>query len=113
MAIAYAAMLILLSQYSRNNRLFWPLGATGRMALTTYIIQSIVCTVLFFGYGFGWYGSVGFTGKFVVTLILFTCQMAASAWWLNRYRYGPLEWLWRTMTYGRAPQMRLVEKTNM
>jgi len=110
MAIVYASVLILLSQYSSKKRLFWPLAATGRMALTTYITQSIVVTILFFGYGFGWYDSVGLTGKFAITLILFSCQMAASVWWLNRYRFGPLEWLWRAMTYGYLPKLRLEEK---
>jgi uncharacterized protein len=77
------------------------------MALTTYLTQSIVCTLLFYSYGLGWYGSVGFTGMFLITLILFACQMAASTWWLARFRYGPAEWLWRTLTYGRAPEMRV------
>jgi hypothetical protein len=78
------------------------------MALTTYLTQSIVCTLLFYSYGLGWYGSVGFTGMFLITLILFACQMAASVWWLTRFRYGPAEWLWRTLTYGRAPSIVLV-----
>ncbi len=109
MAVAYAAILILLSQRSKNARFLWPLAATGRMALTTYVVQSGVCTLLFFGYGLGWYGSVGYTGKLGIVLVLFSCQMAASVWWLNRFRFGPLEWLWRTMTYGRGPRMRSVK----
>jgi len=106
-AVAYACVLLLIWQRARGKRLLRPLAATGRMALTTYLTQSIVCTLLFYSYGLGWYGSVGFTGMLLITLILFGCQMAASTWWLGRFRYGPAEWLWRTLTYGHAPKMRL------
>ena len=105
-ALAYACILLLIWQRPRGERLLRPLAATGRMALTTYLTQSIVCTLLFYSYGLGWYGSVGFTGMFLITLILFACQMAASTWWLARFRYGPAEWVWRTLTYGRAPAMQ-------
>ena len=107
-ALAYACVLLLIWQRPRGERLLRPLAATGRMALTTYLTQSIVCTLLFYGYGLGWYGSVGYTGMLLITLSLFGCQMAVSTWWLARFRYGPAEWLWRTLTYGRAPRMREV-----
>jgi uncharacterized protein len=106
-AVAYACVLLLIWQRPLGERLLQPLAAAGRMALTTYLTQSIVCTLLFYSYGLGWYGSVGFTGMLLITLILFACQMAASTWWLARFRYGPAEWLWRTLTYGRAPEMRV------
>ena len=106
-AVAYACVLLLLWQRPHGERLLHPLAAAGRMALTTYLTQSIVCTLLFYGYGLGWYGSIGFTGMLLITLILFAGQMAASTWWLARFRYGPAEWLWRTLTYGRAPDMRV------
>lgn len=105
-AVAYACVLLLIWQRPRGECLLRPLAATGRMALTTYLTQSIVCTLLFYSYGLGWYGSVGFTGVFLLTLILFACQMAASTWWLSRFRYGPAEWVWRTLTYGHAPAMQ-------
>jgi uncharacterized protein len=104
--VAYACALLLLWQRPLGERVLRPLAAAGRMALTTYLTQSIVCTLLFYGYGLGWYGSVGFTGMLLITLILFGCQMAVSTWWLARFRFGPAEWLWRTLTYGRAPEMR-------
>jgi uncharacterized protein len=109
-AVAYACILLLIWQRPRGERLLSPLAAAGRMALTTYLTQSVVCTLLFYGYGLGWYGSVGFTGMLLITLILFGCQMAASSWWLARFRYGPVEWLWRTLAYGRPPEMRLASE---
>lgn len=106
-ALAYAAALVLVGQTARGSRVLRPLASTGRMALTTYLTQSVVCTLLFYGYGLGLYGRFGFTGMFILTLVLFGCQMAASTWWLSRFRFGPAEWLWRTATYGSAPRMRL------
>lgn len=108
-AIIYAAILLLLLQKNRIVHLLKPLAAAGRMALTTYLTQSVVCTLLFYGYGFGWYGKVGYTGNLVITLILFTCQMAASIWWLKRFCFGPVEWLWRRITYGRPLRMWIAE----
>jgi uncharacterized protein len=106
-ALAYASVLLLLWQRPLGQRLLRPLAAAGQMALTTYLTQSIVCTLLFYGYGLGWYGSVGFTGMLLITLTLFACQLAASTWGLGRVRYGPAEWLWRALTYGRGPLMRV------
>src|SRR5213078_889825 len=102
----YAALLLLAFQTRVGTRLLAPLAATGRMALTTYLTQSVFCTTLFYSYGLGWFGRVGYTGMFEITVVLFAVQMAASVWWLRRYRFGPVEWLWRTLTYGRAPAMR-------
>jgi uncharacterized protein len=109
-AIAYACILLLIWQRPRGERLLRPLAATGRMALTTYLTQSVVCTLLFYNYGLGWYGSVGVSGCFLLTLILFACQMVASTWWLARFRFGPVEWVWRTLTYGHAPAMRMTSR---
>jgi uncharacterized protein len=106
-AVAYACVLLLIWQRAGGQRVLRPLAAAGRMALTTYLTQSIVCTLLFYSYGLGWYGKVGYTGLALITIILFGCQMAASTWWLKRFRYGPAEWLWRRLTYGRAPRMRV------
>ena len=107
MALVYATALLLVWQRPLGQRFLKPLAAAGRMALTTYLTQSIVCTLLFYGYGLGWYGSVGFSRMFVITLTLFAIQMAVSMWWFTRWRYGPAEWLWRTITYGRSPEMRI------
>lgn len=99
-AIAYAALLLLLWQAPRLTRMLQPLAATGRMALTTYLTQSVVCTLLFYGYGLGWYGQISYSGMLLITLALFACQMIVSTWWLTRFRFGPVEWLWRRITYG-------------
>jgi uncharacterized protein len=107
MGLAYAALLLLALQTPRGARLLAPLAATGRMALTTYLTQSVVSTFLFYSFGMKWFGTVTYTGMLEITIVLFAIQMAASTWWLKRYRFGPVEWLWRTLTYGHAPPMRL------
>ena len=106
-ALAYAAILLLIWQRPRGQRLLRPLAATGRMALTTYLVQSVVSTLFFYSYGVGKLGSFGYTGMFVFTIIVFSAQMAASTWWLSRFRFGPAEWVWRTLTYGHAPRFRV------
>jgi uncharacterized protein len=106
MGLAYAALLLLAFQTQRGARLLAPMAATGRMALTTYLTQSVVSTLLFYSFGLKRFGTVGYTGMLEITVALFAIQMAASTWWLRRYRFGPAEWLWRTLTYGRPQAMR-------
>ena len=106
-AIVYACVLLLVWQRPAGARLLRPLAATGRMGLTTYLTQSVVCTLLFYNYGLGLYGKVGFAGMLGIVLVLYGCQMAVSIWWLKRFRFGPAEWLWRKLTYGDVPPIRL------
>ena len=99
---AYASVVALWAKQPRWGRFLHPLGAVGRMALTTYLTQSIVCTTLFYGWGLGWYGSVGYSGAFALAVTLFAAQTVASVYWLRRHRFGPAEWLWRRLAYGTA-----------
>jgi uncharacterized protein len=75
------------------------------MALTNYLLQSVVCTILFYGYGLGLYAKIGIAGSIVLTIAIFAAQVALSTWWLGRFRFGPMEWLWRTLTYLRRQAM--------
>lgn len=82
------------------------LAPVGRMALTNYLMHTLVCTTLFNGYGLGLYGRVGPTLSLLMAFAIFVAQIALSNWWLGRYRFGPVEWLWRTATYGRLQPFR-------
>jgi len=75
------------------------LGAVGRMALTNYLLQTLLCVFIFYGYGLGLFGHVGRAGQWLVVLAVWGFQLVASPWWLARFRFGPFEWLWRSMTY--------------
>lgn len=76
------------------------------MAFTNYIVQSIVLGFVFFGYGLGLFGRIGATAGFFLGVALYLVQMLASRWWLARYRFGPIEWLWRASMYGARPEMK-------
>jgi uncharacterized protein len=82
------------------------LAPAGRMALTNYLGQSLVASCVFYGYGLGVYGELGRGGQTLFVFAVFALQVVASRWWLARFRYGPMEWLWRAVTYLRLPPMR-------
>lgn len=102
----YVATLVLWWQGGRGRACLRLLAPAGRMALTNYLTQSVVCTLIFYNYGLGLIGRMGFAAGIVLTLIIYTLQISLSNWWLRRYRFGPAEWLWRTLTYGRLQPMR-------
>ncbi|GIV08191.1 MAG: hypothetical protein KatS3mg019_0282 [Fimbriimonadales bacterium] len=83
-----------------------PAAAAGRMALTNYLTQSVVGTLLFYGYGFGLHSKVGIAQGLVLSALIWAIQVLLSALWLARFQYGPMEWLWRSLTYGRRMMMR-------
>ena len=111
-AAVYALVFTLLTSYATGAKRLRPLAALGRMTLTTYLAQSVICTTLFYNWGFGLMNKVNFTGILLVTIALFAAQMAFSVWWLGRYRYGPAEWLWRSLAYGRRLPLRIVPLTS-
>jgi uncharacterized protein len=75
------------------------ISITGRMALTNYLTQSIICTTLFYSYGFGLYGRVNIWQGMLITLVIYIVQVVWSHYWLKHYRFGPFEWAWRSLTY--------------
>lgn len=104
LALGYAATFALLWHDGRNA-LAWAAPA-GRMALTNYLMQTIMQSLLFYGWGLGLIGTLGLIWVFPISAALFAFQVAYSRWWLARFRFGPVEWLWRSLTYGRAQPMR-------
>ncbi len=107
MSLGYMAMIVLaMQQPAWRVRLSW-LAPAGRMALTNYLMQSLICTTLFYGYGFGLFEQLPRAWQPLFVLALFAAQVAFSHAWLARFRYGPMEWLWRWLTYGVRPRMRM------
>jgi len=70
------------------------------MALTNYVSQSVICTLVFYGTGLGLGGTMGPALYLPLGLAVYGLQVVASRWWLDRFQYGPVEWLWRMLTYG-------------
>ena len=106
LSAAYISGICLLSMNVTGAKLLAPLGQTGRMALTNYILQSVICSFLFNGYGLGLYEKVGAAGLWGFTLAIFGFQVLLSNWWLARFQFGPLEWVWRYLTYLQKPPFR-------
>jgi uncharacterized membrane protein YeiB len=105
MSTVAATTLVLAAHNPRWAPRLNGLAAAGRMPLTTYLSQSVVCTLLFYGYGLALTERFTYFGKFVLTVTLFAAQMVFASWWFTRYRFGPVEWLWRTISYGRQQPM--------
>jgi uncharacterized protein len=102
----YAAGLAVLIQSNVWRKRLTPFAAVGRMALTDYLTQSVVCTLFYYNYTTGLYGRVGPALDLIPTVVIYGSQVVFSNWWLTRFRFGPMEWLWRGMTYGKLPPMR-------
>ncbi|SPE25176.1 conserved membrane hypothetical protein [Candidatus Sulfotelmatomonas gaucii] len=105
LAAGYASGLALIFLHQDWQRFVHPFAAVGRMALTNYLMQSVLCTLFFYHHTRSLYGRMGPALGLAPTVILYGAQVVFSNWWLQRYRFGPMEWLWRGMTYGKFPSM--------
>ncbi|MEN1760309.1 DUF418 domain-containing protein [Anoxynatronum sibiricum] len=101
LASVYVAGLCLLYLKPRGAKWLAPVGRVGRMALTNYLMHSLIGSLIFNGYGLGFYEQVGPAGLWGITFLIYLLQIPFSTWWLNRYQFGPMEWLWRSLTYKR------------
>ncbi len=101
LALAYAAGLTLMWGTARGRRLLSLFVPLGRIAVTNYLGQTAVGLLLFYGYGLNLMGRLGAVWLLPLTLVILAAQWGFSVLWLRRYDYGPVEWLWRRLTYGR------------
>ena len=100
LAAGYAASIVGLASVPAGQRMLAWAAPVGRMALTNYLGQSLILGWIFYGYGFGLFGKLSVSTAFTIGVVVYAMQAAISAWWLGRYRYGPVEWLWRSLMYG-------------
>lgn len=106
MAMAHAAVVILIVTSGRMRWLTMRIAATGRMAFSNYLGTSIVCTLIFYGYGLGWYGRLERWQLYPVVGLVWLAMLLWSKPWLDRFAYGPCEWLWRSIARGQWQKMR-------
>lgn len=106
-SMGYVGLLMLLCQHELLDKLKHALAAAGRMAFTNYILQSFICTLLFYGHGFGLYGQIDRWGQILIVMGIWIVQLVLSPLWLKYFRFGPLEWAWRTLTYGEIQRFRV------
>ena len=105
--LGYLALLMLAVRHDWLTGLQKRLSATGRMALTNYVAQGLICGFIFYGHGLGLFERVQAPGRVGIVFGIWLLQLLWSPWWLQRFRFGPLEWLWRSATYMRPqPMMR-------
>ena len=107
LAAAYMALLVLLMQRAAWRRVLVIVAPAGRMPLTTYILQSAICVPLFYGWGFGLAGELNASGCLGLAFAIFAVEVALCHLWLRWFRFGPLEWVWRTAVYLRRSPMRV------
>ena len=104
LATFYCSSILLLLRRNFWRRLFTPIGAVGRMALTNYLLQALLIVPVCIA--FDLYDKVTPTIGLAMAAVVWAVQVPASFWWLKRFRFGPAEWLWRSLTYGRRQPMR-------
>src|SRR5438874_8776543 len=97
LALALVALVAMLWQKTAWRRVLAWLAPVGRMALTNYLLQTVICVFIFYGYGFGQFGRFGATKATLTALAIFLFQIFMSALWLKYFAYGPIEWIWRQL----------------
>jgi uncharacterized protein len=101
--LGWISLVMLLCQ--RPERLA-PLGAVGRLALTNYLLQSLICTTIFYGHGFGQFGRIGRVGQLAIAAGVWALLLTFSSWWFRHFSVGPIEWVWRSAASGRLVPLR-------
>ena len=106
MMMFYVLTIVRIAQVPTWQERLAPIAAAGRMPLTNYLMQTLIATTIFYGWGFGLWNEIGpAAGLLLAFAIFFIIQLPLSVWWLRRFQYGPMEWLWRLATYGHRPSM--------
>jgi len=107
LSYGYLALFVTLTRTDVWRHRLQPLAAAGRMALSNYISQSIICTLIFYSYGLGLFGQVGAFAGLLISIVIWVVQPGISLLWLRYFQYGPLEWAWRSLTYGESQTITL------
>lgn len=100
LAAGYGAAIVVLADHALGRKLVGWAGPLGRMAFTNYIAQSVILSCLFYGFGLALFGWLSVAQSIAIAIAIYAVQAAFSAWWLRRFRFGPIEWLWRSLMYG-------------
>ena len=101
-ALGYASALIVFGRTKLGTWLLYPLACAGRMAFTNYLMQSLIMTSFFYGgRGPGWFGEMNYAALVPIVVGIWIGQLVLSTVWMSLFRYGPFEWGWRCLTYGR------------
>jgi uncharacterized protein len=105
LTLCYIAATLWLVHRKEWRRRLAPVAAVGQMSLSNYLLQSLICTTLYYGYGFGLFGRVRPLAGLGIALVIYLAELGFSNGWLRRFRFGPAEWLWRSLVYWRPQPM--------
>lgn len=105
-SLGYVGGVMLVVQAGIWSWLTNALAAVGRMALSNYLLHTFIATTIFYGHGLGLFGSVNRVGQILIVFAIWGLQLVISPWWLARFRFGPLEWIWRVLTYWQPQPLR-------
>ena len=106
LALFFIALIATLWQKDPWQRVLGVLAPVGRMALTNYLMQTVICVTIFYGYGFGLFGKFGATAATLIAFGIFLFQIVLSTVWFKYFAYGPMEWVWRQLTYRQRLSLR-------
>ncbi|MEW9109140.1 MAG: DUF418 domain-containing protein [Cytobacillus gottheilii] len=106
LAVAYGSFIAWAVGNMHLLKLLKPLAYIGKMSLSNYLFQSLLCSILFYGYGFGLFGEISVVTGTVLVIIIFFIQLLFSRFYAKRFLYGPVEWVWRSFTYWEIPKMK-------
>lgn len=113
LALGIVALVVMVWQGDAWRRVLSHLAPVGRMALTNYLMHTIICVTIFYGYGFGNFGKVGATTATLIALGIFLLQIVLSGLWLRYFAYGPMEWIWRQLTYKKRLPLKRLENVGI
>jgi uncharacterized protein len=105
MAIGYIGLIVLMCKPGTTSFIAKSMTHVGRMALSNYLMQSLICSFIFYGIGLGYFGSLDRPAQALLVLLIWIFQILFSNTWLRFFRYGPFEWLWRSLSYGKKQRM--------
>ena len=107
LSIGHASLILLVFRSRLVPWLMKALANVGQMAFTNYLMQTIICSLIFYGYGFGYYNKLAFHQLYYVVAAIWVFQLIFSSIWLRYFRFGPFEWVWRSLTYWKKQPMRV------
>jgi len=104
LALGYFAGLALV--YQKRKTFLNYFAQVGKMALSNYLFETLISITIFYNVGFGMAGKFGFTIIIGIVILIFICQILLSKLWLKHFRFGPIEWIWRQLTYGKRLKLK-------
>jgi len=113
LGLGYVAIITLVMEKEGCRRVLLPFAAVGRLALTNYLFHAFVIAAFTYQWGLGLYGEMGPFWGLMAVFAIFPLMIIASSWWIRRFQFGPIEWLWRTLTYGQLQPLRWAPKTGV